>query len=132
MMKQARWLDRALFVNSAYFTLCTDERQFKRLRKHLKVAKRGWPAFVLNWHSDATTHFFENQSNRSKSIIVCLRNFDGKTAPQVAAMLCHEAVHIWQATCEDFGEVAPSKELEAYAVQNLTQRLLEEFERQTK
>lgn len=129
-MKNSKWLDRALFVNSAYFTLCTHEKQFAKIRKHLKVPKREWPAFVLNWHSDATTHFFENVDNKSKSTVVCVRNFEGKTAPQIAALLCHEAVHLWQATCEDYGEHAPSKELEAYAIQTLTQRLLEEFERQ--
>ena len=51
--------------------------------------------------------------------------------PQLAAMLTHEAVHMWQVARERLGEDKPSQEFEAYAIQALTQRLLEEFERQT-
>lgn len=129
---KARWLDRTLFINAAYFTLCTTEKQFVRALKHFKLSKRNYPEFVAAWHSDATTHFLENRNDRKTAAIVCVANFNGKTPAQIAGLLCHEAVHIWQHTCNEYGETAPSNELEAYAIQNLTQSLIEEFERQTK
>ena len=130
-MKKARWLDRTLFINSSYFTLCTTEKQFHKALKHFRVPRKDWPQFVSPY-ADATTHFLDNQSDRKKASVVCYANFQDKTPAQIAALLCHEAVHIWQQTREDYGERAPSSELEAYAIQSLTQALIEEFERQTK
>jgi hypothetical protein len=51
-----------------------------------------------------------------------------KTNPEgVVALLVHEAVHLWQYIKEDIGEHNPSKEFEAYAIQNLTQELLQSY-----
>lgn len=130
-MKRARWLDRTLFINSSYFTLCTTEKQFHKALKHFRVPREDWPQFVTPY-ADATTHFLDNSAARKKASVVCYANYQDKTPAQIAALLCHEAVHIWQQTCADLGETAPSAELEAYAIQNLTQSLIEEFERQTK
>lgn len=130
-MKRARWLDRTLFINSSYFTLCTTEKQFHKALKHFRVPREDWPQFVTPY-ADATTHFLDNSAARKKASVVCYANYQDKTPAQIAALLCHEAVHIWQQTCTDLGELSPSAELEAYAIQNLTQALIEEFERQTK
>ena len=96
------------------------------------MPRKDWPPFVTQWHEDATTHFLENRSDMKKAAVVCISNFEGKTSAQISGLLCHEAVHIWQQTRDDLGERSPSSELEAYAIQSLTQALIEEFERQTK
>ena len=129
---KSRWLDRTLFVNSSHYTLCTTEKQFHRALKQFRVTKQDWPPFVGDSFANATTHFFENVPNQKKASIVCVANYADKTPAQIAGLLCHEAVHIWQQTRTDLGETSPSPELEAYAIQNLTQSLIEEFERQTK
>lgn len=123
------WLDRALFVNSQYYTLCTTEEQFHKILKYLKVPKKQWPPF-LNSGANATTHYFANDT--LKSTVVCMPPRAEMSNAQIVALLCHEAVHIWQATRKHYGERKPSAELEAYAIQSLTQRLVEEYERQTK
>jgi hypothetical protein len=122
------WLDRALFVNSQYYTLCTSEAQFHKILKYLNVPKDQWPPFI-NKGSNATTHYFIN--DKTRSTVVCMPPNPEMSNAQIVALLCHEAVHIWQATRRDYGERKPSSELEAYAVQSLTQRLVEEYERQT-
>ena len=129
---KSRWLDRTLFVNSSYYTLCTTKKQFRQALKHFRLQKKDWPPFVSDSFCNATTHFLENLTERKKSAIVCIADHSEKTSAQIAGLLCHEAVHIWQQTRSDLGENAPSSELEAYAIQNLTQALIEEFERQTK
>lgn len=129
---KSRWLDRTIFVNSSHYTLCTTEKQFRTALKNFRVPKKEWPMFIAAWHSDATTHFLENTQDRKCAAIVCVSNYKDKTHAQIAGLLCHEAVHIWQQTRTDLGETEPSAELEAYAIQNLTQSLIEEFERQTK
>ena len=128
---KSRWLDRALFFNSGCYTLCTNEKQFKRVLSEFKIPRRERPDFVANWHSDATSHFLENRDEGKVAVVVCVRSFEGKTRAQIAGLLTHEAVHIWQQTRENTGEREPSSELEAYAIQNIMQNLLEEFERQT-
>lgn len=129
---KANWLDRTLFVNSSHYVLCTTEKQYRRALKHFRVPKQDWHPFVTDSFANATTHFFENKPHQKKASIVCVANYADRTPAQIAGLLCHEAVHIWQQTCTDLGELAPSAELEAYAIQNLTQALIEEFERQTK
>ena len=129
---KSNWLDRTLFVNSSHYTLCTTEKQFRQALKHFRVPKKEQPPFVSDAFSNATTHFFENVPNQQKASIVCISDCSDRTFAQIAGLLCHEAVHIWQQTRTDLGETEPSAELEAYAIQNLTQSLIEEFERQTK
>ena len=124
------WLDRSLVEAPFYYTLATDETVFQKALRHLKVPRDTWPAFILNPWSDATAHLFENGAKLT--YVVCVRLRDGLSMPQVAAIITHEAVHMWQTARERLGESHPSTEFEAYAVQALTQRLLEEFERQTK
>jgi hypothetical protein len=51
------------------------------------------------------------------------------TAVQIAALLVHEAVHIWQQYCADIGEKEPASEQEAYAIQSISQTLMEEYAR---
>lgn len=128
---KSKWLDRSLFISSHYFTLCTTEKQYQKILKHLGMPKSERPPFLLNWHADATAHYFENQSAGKKSVVVCLGSTEGKDLIQVYALLVHEAVHIWQQVKADYGETSPSPELEAYAIQNLSQALMFEYQRQT-
>ena len=57
--------------------------------------------------------------------IVCLVETDDPV--ENAVSLVHEAVHIWQNLCEYIGEENPSKEFEAYTIQNITQRLFDAY-----
>ena len=124
------WLDRSLVEAPFFYTLATNEKAFRKALRHLKVPRGKWPAFVLTPWSDATAHAFECEAKLT--YVICIRLRDGLSMPQVAALVTHEAVHMWQAARERLGERHPSSEFEAYAVQALTQRLLEEYERQVK
>lgn len=61
--------------------------------------------------------------------IVCLSGTEGRSGVEIAGMLIHEAVHIWQQYCEDIGERHPGDEQEAYAIQAIAQELLAEYAR---
>ena len=127
-----KWLDRDLVISSRHLTLCTTEKMFKAAMKHLKIKRSDRPEFVLNWHSDATAHYFDNKHTRTKTCVVCPRNFEDKSAAEIFGLLTHEAVHIWQEIKDAYGEHTPGREFEAYSIQNIAQRLFSEFERQTK
>lgn len=127
---QSKWLDRSLFFTNYYFTLCTTEKQFKKVLKHLKLPKQDYPPFMKTSIANATVHYFETGDGK-RAAVVCLGDCTGKEMSAIFGLLVHEAVHIWQNTAKDLGETEPSSELEAYAIQHLSLQLFWEYERQT-
>lgn len=128
---KAKWLDRSLFISSQYYTICTNEKQFKQVLRHMKIPKENRPPFLKNRFADASTHFFVNEDGKSKTAVVCLGDTKGRDPNQVRALIVHEAMHIWQEVKADYGEHNPGNEVEAYSVQMLTQQLFYEYDRQT-
>lgn len=125
---KAEWLNRSLMVGP-YFTLCTAEEMLRRtLEDDLKFT--GVVAFLSTRHANATTHFLDNQDGEHVAI-VCLGSTVGRSPIEVAGLLVHEAVHIWQQHCSRIGEDAPGSETEAYAIQWISQQLFGEYVRQT-
>ncbi len=122
----SRWLDRALLVGP-YFCLCLTEQSFRKELKAMGITDR--TEFLATEQADATAHVMHK--NGDLAVIVCIGNTAGKTGAQIAAMLVHEAVHIWQKFREHIGERNPGDETEAYAIQSISQRLMESYVRQT-
>lgn len=106
-------------------TLCLSEGEFRQQVTHLKLPE------IPRWVSaraDATAHFFENPDGNTV-VVICLSGWKGRNPVEIAGMLVHEAVHVWQTYCDDIGERTPGREQEAYAVQAISQELLAEFAR---
>ena len=126
-MNTMKWLDRRIAAPGPFLALCLDEPSFKKACKHLKVQP---PAWVLNDWSQATAHIF--QSGEGLACIVCMRDWYNANPVEVAGLLVHEAVHIWQEYADNIGERHPGKEQEAYAIQAIAQELMQSFVDQTK
>lgn len=125
------WLDRALVTSPIYYALCTTQKLFEGELRRLKMARDTWPKFLSTPQSHATTHFLVNPKGSHTCAIVCIHPSDGsRSGAQVAALLVHEAVHIWQEARDNIGEVRPSPEFEAYSIQSISQRLIGEYARQ--
>lgn len=122
MVAQARWCDRTLVENPYYVGLCLSEEAFQRELRRLRVPRSSWPVWV-SANGDATTHFFENGSGRLMAI-VSIRPRGDVTPIQVASLLVHEAVHVWQEARASMGEIHPSPEFEAYSIQGIAQNLM--------
>lgn len=118
-----KWADRCLLVSPVYFTVCTNERDFITELKRLKLKPKDIPQFIKS-PIHATTHYVEYQGR--KAAIVCLTPTK-ETGIEIAALLCHEAMHIWRFIKDDLGEHDPSAEMEAYAVQHIVQELMTLF-----
>lgn len=123
-----KWLDRALFISPIYYGLCLSEAEFRAELRRLKVPRDEWPSFVCSDRADATTHILSRGNKRIA--IVALSDKNKASNIQINALLVHEATHIWQEILLLVGERAPSSEFEAYAVQALSQSLMQAYEDQ--
>lgn len=129
-MKNIEWCSRNLIVSSYYYALCTNEKQFYKELKKFKIT----PQEIGYWikeDSSATTHFIKSKDGK-RAGIVCIdpkeaSNYEGI---QIAALLVHEAVHIWQEFHKSIGELQPSSEFEAYSIQMFAQELMYSYYKQ--
>jgi hypothetical protein len=62
--------------------------------------------------------------------VIGMRDWQGRNSIEVAGLLVHEAVHVWQEYADRIGERHPGAEQEAYAIQAIAQELMAEFARQ--
>lgn len=74
----------------------------------------------------ASTMVFSNSDNET-ACIVCIGDVSEDAPTRVAALLVHEAVHVWQEVRRVMGETDPSSEFEAYSVQSISQKLFDAF-----
>lgn len=122
-----KWLDRRISAPGPYLTLCLSEAEYRAAIARLKPPEI--PRWISTPQANATTHFFVNQ-NHSTCAVVCLgEGWRGRNPIEVAGLLVHEAVHVWQSYCDDIGERHPGSEQEAYGIQSISQELLAEFAR---
>lgn len=124
-MSKVRWLDRRVASPGPYLALCLNEDQFREACRRIKCPP---PPFVSNEWSDATAHYFNGP--RGQTVIVCLKGWEGRNPIEVAGLLVHEAVHVWQEYAARIGERYPGAGQEAYAIQGISQELMAEFARQ--
>jgi len=115
------WCDRSLFEAPLYYGFAANERSFHKELRRMGVRRKDWPPY-LNDGAGATAHFFEKGDKCS--VIVCLKASKKYTGIQIAALLVHEAVHIWQHIRNAIGEKNPGSESEAYAIQRISQSLM--------
>jgi hypothetical protein len=128
MKAKFKWLDRRVTPAAPYFTLCLTEEDYKAATKHLELKE------TVKWVSDganATTHIMNNPEGKSVCL-VCIKGFEGREPSEVAGLLIHEAVHVWQEYLRSIHETSPSSEFEAYGIQNIAQELIYEFGRRMK
>lgn len=127
--KPGRWLDRTL-LRAPCMALCLNEKDFHNRLKYLKVVKHDYPAFEKPGRIAAAISF-EN-ADKNTTVLVVLNDWENRPPLDIVISLVHESVHVWQVLCKEIGETNPGDEQEAYAIQNITKVLLDEFVRQTR
>ena len=131
MITKPYWLDRSLMLCAYYYCLCLSEKEFKAKMVELEVDLFNMPDSFVGKTSGAKLHHFI-APNGDMIAIVCLDIEESLkyTPTQVAALLVHEAVHIWQKHAAKIGSFNDhGDEDEAYAIQNISQSLMEEYAR---
>lgn len=130
---KTKWLDRRIAKPGPYLCLCLSEAEFIEALKHLKP--KGVPENWVSPGANATVHQFDN-ADGDLVCVVCLQprehKEDNYTGVEIAGLLVHEAVHVWQLYAESIGERNPGSEQEAYAIQGIAQELMAEYARRMK
>jgi len=129
---KAEWLDRTLTECAYHYCLCLDETAFFAELRKLKVPVHRWTTFLSSSTAHATTHHFEHGGKMIAMVCLDAKLAKEKTGCQVASLLVHEAVHIWQRHAVHIGAFNDhGDEEEAYAIQSIAQALMESYARQT-
>lgn len=118
-----RWLDRRISCPGPFLMLCLSQDELDQAVKRLKIPGFPW----LGAGAAATAHLIHCPAGLT--CIVCVGDVSGRSGIEVAGLLVHEAVHVWQAWCRDIGEERPGDEQEAYGVQAIAQELMAEYAR---
>lgn len=127
LTQRAVWCDRRIIVNPYHMAVCLSEAAFHRLLRGMAVPRDHWPTWIKSPQAHATVHYLEGLSSGKLVAVVCMRGWEGRNPIEVAGLLVHEAVHIWQAVRDNIGERDPSPEFEAYSVQAIAQDLMQGF-----
>ena len=121
--KKDVWLERKLFIGG-YLAFVTSQEEFELALEEIectdcedKFVPEGWPA---------CTHSFGNVNGSVACIVALDMERAAKEDPiDVAALLVHEAVHVWQTNEKAAGKLGCfGDEGEAYAIQNISTRLM--------
>ncbi|HEY4712759.1 MAG TPA: hypothetical protein VIH30_00730 [Aquirhabdus sp.] len=112
-----------LIVSPIQYGLCLSEKSFKKTMNEIGLSKIDRPDFMASNTANATAHIFYEHN----IVVVCVKKNKDTTLIQMAGLIIHESVHIWQWIKEHIGEVNPSKEFEAYSIQRIAQTLLSEY-----
>lgn len=119
---KSQWLKRDLILGP-HLCLCLSEAEYRHALKHCRIPDDDVGPWIKSDSADATVHILNTERGELCGV-VCLRERDGIDGVQIAAMLVHEAVHVWQYFRDRIGERTPSAEFEAYSIQAIAQRLM--------
>lgn len=120
-----RWLDRRVAKQGPYLTLVLSDKELDKAIKPLTKQKLRFPV------NGAICFILENHDGDLCAVIALSCKVQNHcSAIEIAGLLIHEAVHVWQAYAHDvINEKDPSSEQEAYAIQGISQELLAEYAR---
>lgn len=122
-----KWLDRTLF-KGPYLTLVFSEAEFRSAVRRLGIKDAG------GWLPDACMACVHTYQQRGDLTCVVAMNPNALDADPLDGVgtLIHEATHVWQKveSLHSLGEHGRfGSESEAYAVENIAMRLIDEYKR---
>ena len=120
-----KWLDRRVAKLGPYLTLCLSEKELHSASKKLTHSKIEFPITG----AQCSTFCSQKTGELCAIVSVSQQSQNKNSSIELAGLLIHEAVHVWQAYVENLGEVRHGDEQEAYAIQGISQELLAEYAR---
>ena len=116
-------MDRSL-LQGPRLALVTSQKQFQAVARSAGINDEGeW----LRAHEEACVHSYDDQGGLICIVALSLSACESLTPIEVAALLAHEAVHVWQRVEDMMPGAELGREMEAYAVQNIVSRLMQAY-----
>lgn len=122
---KTKWLDRRVAAPGPFLALVLSQAECDAA---MKVCRLPVTPYLATQRADATTHLLVNGKGESVAI-VALGDVSGRSSIEIAGLLVHEAVHVWQEHCANIGERRSGVEQEAYGIQGIAQELMAEYAR---
>lgn len=119
-----KWLNRRVAQQGPYLTLCLTAKELELAGRRCGI--RGLDGFPA---SGALLTTLENRTGELCAIVSISESAQQMEPIEIAGLLVHEAVHVWQFHRRDIGEHKPGDEQEAYAIQGISQELMAEYAR---
>lgn len=120
-----RWLDQAIISCELHYCLVLSQKEYEAAVAQVEDPKGWWGFWLKDEHTGANCHWAKDKKGANHCIVSL--KADGLSGIQIAGMLCHEAVHIFQEHCRIMGEDTPSDEFQAWSIQHITEQLLKEY-----
>lgn len=120
MADQIVWINPGIFPISIGF--CPSEKAWKRFVKTMGLPHEPYP------DTDARCTIFERAGHTTRCIVTVAERFDKRREVPTMALLVHESVHVWQQARMEMREDSPSREFEAYAVQYISQEMMDAYQ----
>lgn len=114
-------------IQGPKFCLCLSQEAFDAAITDLNIPD--YRAGYLTEGATAVTYNFEDQKKNAS--IVCMPPMLEQDLVFIFTTLLHEAVHVWQYFMHWIQEDSPGMELEAYGIDRITTKLINEYLKQT-
>jgi hypothetical protein len=122
------WLeDFMLSAALPHIALCVTEQEFDQALKDAGRPGMWTWAEASTPPAKASTFTVQDPATGRSSCIVAVYNHSDIAPRDLAAILVHEATHIWQRYREVIGEDRPGREQEAYAMQFISGALFDAY-----
>lgn len=118
-MNDIVWLDRGW--QPVRIGFCPTKKAWKKEMKRINCDRE----YIRN---NAQCDMFKCPGAPTLILVTIDKSADTRNPIEVIGLLMHEAVHVWQRVCDEIGEEDPGWEMEAYAIQSITQDLIQAFE----
>ena len=127
-MSKYRWLDRRVAKPGPFLTLCLSQEELTHALRGMTKEHVEFP--ISGAVCTTLTH---DKTNELCAIVsVSKHSQENCNAIEMAGLLVHEAVHVWQEHAKWMNEHNPATEQEAYAIQGISQELMAEYARRMK
>ncbi len=123
-MQKPKWLNRRVAKPGPFLLLCLSEDELRKATRGMTESPLPFPL------SGALCSTLDHAKTGEFCAVVSVsRSGQNRPAIEIAGLLVHEAVHVWQEYALRMGETSPGFEQEAYAIQAISQELMAEFAR---
>ena len=123
-MQKPKWLDRRVAKPGPFLILCLSKDELRKSTRDMTETPLPFPL------SGALCSTLDHEKTGEFCAVVSLSQSSQNMQPiEIAGLLVHEAVHVWQEYALRMGESSPGSEQEAYAIQAISQELMAEYAR---